>query len=79
MLTPSFFISNPSYEWCMTDKYDPENEEHNEIKHGIEVGDALPPINTCEESIQKMKEAVRLDSFLSLRTEEWNTRFAGNL
>ncbi len=25
------------YEWCMTDKYDPKNHEHNEIKHGVEV------------------------------------------
>jgi len=45
------------YEWCMTDKYDPTNAEHNEIKHGVEVGDALPPIMTCRETLQAFKDA----------------------
>jgi len=45
------------YEWCMTDKFDPENAEHNEIKHGVEVGDALPPINTTRETLQAFKDA----------------------
>jgi sterol 24-C-methyltransferase len=45
------------YEWCMTDKYDPSNAEHNEIKHGVEVGDALPPIMTCRETLQAVKDA----------------------
>ena len=25
-----------SYEWCLTDKYEPENPVHQKIKHGIE-------------------------------------------
>jgi sterol 24-C-methyltransferase len=25
------------YEWCMTDKYNPDDAEHNEIRHGVEV------------------------------------------
>jgi len=45
------------YEWCMTDKYDPQNAEHNEIKHGVEVGDALPPIATTRETLQAVKDA----------------------
>jgi len=32
------------YEWCMTDKYDPKNPKHNEIKFGIEEGNGLPDI-----------------------------------
>ncbi len=47
------------YEWCMTDKYDPTNAQHNEIKHGVEVGDALPPILTCRETLKAFKDAVR--------------------
>jgi len=30
------------YEWCLTDKYDPENEHHRKVKRDIEVGDGLP-------------------------------------
>ncbi len=41
----------------MTDKYDPTNATHNEIKHGVEVGDALPPIMTCRETLQCFKDA----------------------
>ena len=37
------------YEWVMTPKYDPKNALHNEIKKGIEVGDALPDLITQEE------------------------------
>lgn len=34
------------YEWAMTDKYDPTNPVHKEIKTGIEVGNALPDVNS---------------------------------
>lgn len=30
------------YEWCLTDKYDPEIERHREIKRSIELGIGLP-------------------------------------
>ena len=33
-----------SYEWCLTDKFDPGNAEHRRIKNDIMVGDALPDI-----------------------------------
>ena len=32
------------YEWCMTDKFDPNSGEHQRIKKGIEEGDSLPDI-----------------------------------
>lgn len=44
------------YEWCMTDKYDPQNEEHRQIKHGIEVGDGLPDLFSCEDTIDALRE-----------------------
>lgn len=31
-----------TYEWCLTDKYDKNNEVHRQIKKDIEVGDGLP-------------------------------------
>ena len=44
------------YEWCMTDKYDSENKEHNVIKKNIEEGDGLPDIistHACVEALEK--------------------------
>jgi len=32
------------YEWCLTDRYDPENDLHRKIKRDIEVGDGLPDL-----------------------------------
>jgi len=32
------------YEWCLTDKYDANNEHHRRIKRDIEVGDGLPDL-----------------------------------
>jgi len=32
------------YEWCLTDKYDPYNEQHKIIKKNIEIGDGLPDL-----------------------------------
>jgi len=46
-----------SYEWCLTDKYDPENPKHREIKKGIEEGDGLPDIATTIEVVNAMREA----------------------
>jgi sterol 24-C-methyltransferase len=43
-----------AYEWAMTDSYDPNNEEHNKIKHDIMIGDALPDIDTCADTLQAM-------------------------
>jgi len=32
------------YEWCLTDKYDPEDAHHRQIKRDIEIGDGLPDL-----------------------------------
>ncbi|CAD2214546.1 sterol 24-C-methyltransferase [Angomonas deanei] len=45
------------YEWCMTDKYDPNNEEHRRIKHDIELGDGLPEMETTKEVLEYLKKA----------------------
>ncbi|KAG5490117.1 hypothetical protein JKF63_00236 [Porcisia hertigi] len=45
------------YEWCMTDKYDPGNEYHCNIKHRIELGDGLPEMESCKQVIEYMKKA----------------------
>lgn len=45
------------YEWCLTDKYDPENAEHVKIKKQIEEGDGLPDIATTHHCLKALKEA----------------------
>jgi len=45
-----------SYEWLMTDKYDPANEEHQKIKRGIEHGDGLPDLIGAPEAVQALKD-----------------------
>ena len=45
-----------SYEWCLTEKYEPENPVHQKIKHGIEEGDGLPDIATTEQVDDAMKK-----------------------
>eukprot|EP00760_Papus_ankaliazontas_P007795 PhM_4_TR13536/c1_g1_i1/m.78796/K00559/E2.1.1.41, SMT1, ERG6; sterol 24-C-methyltransferase len=45
------------YEWIMTKKYDPANERHRSIKHGIELGDALPDLETAEMVVKALKDA----------------------
>lgn len=45
------------YEWCMTDKYDPNNKKHQEIKHRIELGDGLPEMETTKQVLEYVKKA----------------------
>eukprot|EP01012_Entosiphon_sulcatum_P020029 TRINITY_DN249_c0_g1_i1.p2 TRINITY_DN249_c0_g1~~TRINITY_DN249_c0_g1_i1.p2 ORF type:complete len:382 (+),score=94.62 TRINITY_DN249_c0_g1_i1:62-1147(+) len=45
------------YEWVMTDKYDPKNPKHVEVKEGIEIGNALPPILHHTEVVRAMEKA----------------------
>lgn len=45
------------YEWCMTDKYDPNNENHQFMKKKIEEGNGLPDITTCKECYKAMEAA----------------------
>jgi len=45
-----------SYEWCLTNKYDPNNPKHVESKKGIEEGDGLPGIATTDEVVEALKD-----------------------
>lgn len=44
-------------EWVMTNKYDPNNKKHNDIKMGIMKGNGLPDIETVDEVLAQVKEA----------------------
>ncbi|TVU44489.1 hypothetical protein EJB05_03932 [Eragrostis curvula] len=44
-------------EWCMTDRFDPNNAKHLAIKAEIELGDGLPDIRTTRQCVQAMKDA----------------------
>ncbi|WCJ18544.1 Sterol 24-C-methyltransferase [Euphorbia peplus] len=46
-----------AYEWCMTDTYDPNNQEHQRIKAEIEIGDGLPDIRITWQCIEALKKA----------------------
>jgi len=43
------------YEWLMTDKYDPENVQHRDIRLAIEVGDGISNMVTISEGVAAMK------------------------
>ncbi|XP_039782093.1 cycloartenol-C-24-methyltransferase 1-like isoform X1 [Panicum virgatum] len=44
-------------EWCMTDRFDPNNGKHLSIKADIELGNGLPDIRTTHQCVQAMKDA----------------------
>ncbi len=44
-----------TYEWCLTDKYDKDNEYHRLIKKKIEEGDGLPDIAYTTECTKALK------------------------
>ena len=46
-----------SYEWCLTDAYDPTNAEHRRIRQEILIGNGLPTARTCEDVLTAMKKA----------------------
>ncbi|MFW6197353.1 MAG: sterol methyltransferase [Myxococcota bacterium] len=46
-----------AYEWCLTDRYDPNDPEHHRIKKGIEEGDALPDIWTIPQTLDALRTA----------------------
>lgn len=45
------------YEWVVTDKYDDANELHRKIRHGIELGDALPTLETGKMVVEAMEKS----------------------
>ncbi|PIN08618.1 SAM-dependent methyltransferase [Handroanthus impetiginosus] len=46
-----------AYEWCMTDAFDPNNNEHQRIKAEIELGNGLPDIRLTKQCIEALKKA----------------------
>jgi len=48
------------YEWCLTDKYNPNDPVHRDVKHRIELGDGLPEM----ESTTKVLEAIKAAGFV---------------
>ncbi|CAJ1934215.1 unnamed protein product [Sphenostylis stenocarpa] len=46
-----------SYEWCMTEVFDPNNQEHQKIKEVIEFGDGLPDIRVTTKCLEALKQA----------------------
>lgn len=66
------------YEWCMTDKYDANNPEHQRLKKDIEEGNGLPDIISTKACLEAMKQAgfeIVFESDLSLvqDVEPWMT------
>lgn len=45
------------YEWCMTDKYDASNPEHQRLKKDIEEGNGLPDICNTNDCLNALKAA----------------------
>jgi sterol 24-C-methyltransferase len=70
------------YEWCMTDKYDPSNEQHRAIKLGIEEGDGIPDLATTRHVIEVLREVgfeVLEASDLAHESEiPWYSPLSGN-
>ncbi|XVE76751.1 hypothetical protein DITRI_Ditri13aG0006200 [Diplodiscus trichospermus] len=46
-----------AYEWCMTDSFDPNNQEHQKIKAEIEIGNGLPDIRSTGQCLEALKQA----------------------
>lgn len=53
VLKPGRFVA--IYEWCLTPKYDANNEYHRLMKKKIEEGDGLPDMATQEEVVRALK------------------------
>ena len=52
------------FEWCLTDRYDPANPEHRDIKKAIEEGNSLPDIPTAAEVLRALADVgfVRIET-----------------
>jgi len=46
-----------AYEWVVTDKYDPKNKYHVQLKEGIEIGNSLPDIARAADVLQSLRDA----------------------
>jgi SAM-dependent methyltransferase len=54
------------YEWCLTPKYDPNNELHRTIKKKIEEGDGLPDMASQQECVDALTSVGFEVCFFSL-------------
>ena len=54
------------YEWCLTDRYDAKNPEHQKIKKDIEIGNGLPDLTHTS----VVDDALRAAGFEILQTED---------
>ena len=45
------------YEWIITDKYDDNNAEHRRIRHGIELGNSLPTLETAKQVVKALEDS----------------------
>ncbi|PSR91071.1 Cycloartenol-C-24-methyltransferase [Actinidia chinensis var. chinensis] len=43
-----------AYEWCITDSFDPKNEEHHRIKGEVELGNGLPDIRSMGQCFEAL-------------------------
>ncbi|XP_030926837.1 cycloartenol-C-24-methyltransferase-like isoform X3 [Quercus lobata] len=46
-----------AYEWCITDSFDPLNQEHQRIKGEVELGNGLPGIRSKGQCLEALKVA----------------------
>lgn len=53
------------YEWVMTDKFDPNNKEHQQIAYEIEVGDGIPKMYSVDVARQAL-----IDSGFQIKLEK---------
>ncbi len=44
-------------DWCLTDRYDPNNPEHRRIKEGIEIGCGIGEIGLTTETVKAFRDA----------------------
>jgi sterol 24-C-methyltransferase len=54
----------------LTDKYDHENPKHRQIRHDIELGDAIPSLRTVERTLEGLKKV----GFEVIRSEDMAAR-----
>lgn len=54
MKPETYFAGN---DWCLTDRYDPNNPEHRKIKEGIEIGCGLGDIGLTTDTIKAFRNA----------------------
>jgi len=74
----SYFVA---YEWCITDKFNPKNEQHQTILHKIEHGDGLSCTINFKQCLQSLEsvgfEVIKFkDMYKEDRT--WWTPLVGN-